>query len=181
MTSFFVQPECIANQSSEACVWGYMSYAIALFAGGILYLLVSFIQFIASQTKANGKTKSKIKTIIMWILCLPLAGLAFWATMLVIALVESTARLTVPLWIYGFVGFPIFTTTVWLVAPIEKWIVALGAYILIVVSSYSFLSGFTKADSVTPDYLPMIVGYSAGAATVFLIWLLTTKAEGLKK
>lgn len=50
-----VQSECIAtNNSSEACVWGYLQYIYAAVFGSVFYLLVSAAQFLITKLRAKS-------------------------------------------------------------------------------------------------------------------------------
>lgn len=49
-TIYDVQSECIAtNNSSEACVWGYVRYIYASVFGSALYLMVTAIHYFKSK------------------------------------------------------------------------------------------------------------------------------------
>ncbi len=55
-----VRLECIAtNNYSEACVWGYLNYMLAIVAGSIFYLIVTLIQLLIGKVKVkiNNATK----------------------------------------------------------------------------------------------------------------------------
>lgn len=55
-TIYDITIECNAtNNHSEACVWGYLSYMMAIFVGSVLYLLVSIIQYGVGKLKDKSK------------------------------------------------------------------------------------------------------------------------------
>ena len=55
-TIYDIRMECLAtNNHSEACVWGYVNYIIAIVVGSGLYLLVSTIQYGLAKLKVKSK------------------------------------------------------------------------------------------------------------------------------
>lgn len=55
-TIYDITLECIRTDNhSEACVWGYLNYMLAIVAGGALYLLVSMIQYGWAKLKVKSK------------------------------------------------------------------------------------------------------------------------------
>lgn len=53
-TFYEVSSECIAtNNTSEACVWGYMNYIYAIIIGCFLYLLVTVVQIVISKFRVK--------------------------------------------------------------------------------------------------------------------------------
>lgn len=55
-TIYDIRMECLAsNNHSEACVWGYLNYMIAIIAGSAFYLLVSMIQYGLQKLRAKSK------------------------------------------------------------------------------------------------------------------------------
>lgn len=57
-TIYDIRMECLAtNNHSEACVWGYLNYMIAILAGSSLYLLVSIIQYGLVRLRAKSKER----------------------------------------------------------------------------------------------------------------------------
>lgn len=55
-TIYDIRMECLAtNNHSEACVWGYLNYMLAIIAGSALYLLVSLIQYALQKLTVKSK------------------------------------------------------------------------------------------------------------------------------
>ena len=51
-TIYDITTECAAtNNHSEACVWGYLNYMLAIVVGSVLYLVVSLIQYGLAKLK----------------------------------------------------------------------------------------------------------------------------------
>jgi len=160
--------ECVAHAGSEACTWGYLNVVLALLGGLVFYLLVSIAQLINRRVHSSTEPLGGLGKVLMWALCIPLAGLAAYASLFLPFLMAPNVEL--PVWFHSLFTPPIFILFASLTAPSRNQAVALLALLLLVVASFDFLNGLTKPDSVTPDYVPMIVSYLGGAATCLVLW-----------